>query len=205
VSTSIQRSRFQREKKLFRRSSNQPPAPVSPARLNDYLMKNDPESDGREPREIRGRSRWGYRGCQVPLNSGDTTPFFTAIAFGASLVVPCSGPGRSASQRLLQRLHRPRAAPVRAACRRLFIGPSSAARRNPSQSVTSPRSARSVTRASYSAIPFRMKHVDRARATLRDMVRVAGDHDARQTSHRAMPGENGPPVNKMSNVSPEFS
>jgi hypothetical protein len=36
------------------------------------------------------------------------------------------------------------------------------------------------------AILLRMKHVHRANTTLRDKVRIAGDHDARQMSHRAM-------------------
>jgi hypothetical protein len=36
------------------------------------------------------------------------------------------------------------------------------------------------------AIPLRMKHVHRANTMLRDMVRIAGEYDARQTSHRAM-------------------
>ena len=33
------------------------------------------------------------------------------------------------------------------------------------------------------AIPLRMKHVHRANTTLRDMVRIAGDYDARQAGY----------------------
>jgi hypothetical protein len=36
---------------------------------------------------------------RLTLNSGDIIPFFTAIAISTARCVPCSGPGRSVSQR----------------------------------------------------------------------------------------------------------
>jgi hypothetical protein len=53
-----------------------------------------------------------------------------------------------------------RRASVRVTSRSLFIGPSCADCRNPSQSVTSPRSVRWVTRESYSAIPTGNRALD---------------------------------------------
>ncbi|MFH0823910.1 MAG: hypothetical protein V2B18_14260 [Pseudomonadota bacterium] len=53
-------------------------------------------------------------------------------------------------------------------------------------------------------VRFFMKHVHRARTTLHDMMWIAGNHNAGQTSHRSRLGEGGTPVQKMSFVSPDF-
>jgi len=45
-------------------------------------------------------------------------------------------------------------------------------------------------------VRFFMKHVHRPNATLRDVMRITGDHYARQTSHYGMLQENLMIVNK---------
>lgn len=113
---------------------------------------------------------------------GDIALFLALGAFRASLVVPCSSPGRSASQRWLER---PRClgGSVRVACRSFFVGPSSTHRRNPSPSVTSPTSVRSIAAKSSSAIPLRVNHVDGENTALRDLDLITKHCGARETSH----------------------